>query len=231
MVTQAVATNGTAAEEPRKALNYAFSSYATTIFEVMSKLAAEHKSVNLGQGFPDDEGPESMKQIASKALYEQSNQYPSLLGVPELRQAVARHSEAEQGLPCDWARETLVTVGATEGIAAALMGLINAGDEVVVFEPLYDSYAGMARQVGGKLVPVQLQPPTWSISEQQLREAFNERTKLILVNTPHNPTGKVCYCWVMAMHKPIHCHSLAGLITGIPLQQLKDALNKPSKGV
>lgn len=113
----------------------------------MSKLATQHAAVNLGQGFPDSEGPETMKQIATKALYEQSNQYPSLLGVPELRQAVARHSSEQQQLPCDWATETLVTVGATEGLAAAFMGLCNPGDEVIVFEPLYDSYAGMAQQV------------------------------------------------------------------------------------
>lgn len=182
------AANGLQQSKP---LNYAFSGYATTIFEVMSKLAAEHKSVNLGQGFPDQEGPESMKEIASKALYEQSNQYPSLLGVPQLRQAVARHSEANQGLPCDWASETLITVGATEGIAAAFMGLVNPGDEVVVFEPMYDSYAGMAQQVGAKLVPVQLQPPNWDIPRQQLEAAFSDKTKFILVNTPHNPTGKV----------------------------------------
>lgn len=131
-----------------KPLNYVFSSYATTVFEVMSKLANQHAAVNLGQGFPDSEGPEAMKQIATKALYEHSNQYPSLLGVPELRQAVARHSSQQQQIPCDWASETLITVGATEGLAAAFMGLCNPGDEVIVFEPLYDSYAGMARQVG-----------------------------------------------------------------------------------
>lgn len=174
-----------------KPLNHAFSGYATTIFEVMSKVAAEHKSVNLGQGFPDDEGPESMKQIASKALYDFSNQYPSLLGIPELRQAVARHSASQQDIPCEWTTDTLITVGATEGIAAAFMGMVNPGDEVIVFEPMYDSYAGMAQQVGAKLVPVQLQPPDWSIPEQQLRAAFSDKTKFILVNTPHNPTGKV----------------------------------------
>eukprot|EP00878_Enallax_costatus_P046544 GHUV01056674.1.p1 GENE.GHUV01056674.1~~GHUV01056674.1.p1 ORF type:complete len:118 (-),score=21.29 GHUV01056674.1:147-500(-) len=116
----------------------------------MSKLANQHAAVNLGQGFPDSEGPETMKEIAAKALYEQSNQYPSLLGVPELRQAVARHSADQQQIPCDWQTETLITVGATEGLAAAFMGLCNSGDEVIVFEPLYDSYAGMAQQVGRK---------------------------------------------------------------------------------
>lgn len=113
----------------------------------MSKLANQHAAVNLGQGFPDAEGPQAMKEIAVKALYEHSNQYPSLLGVPELRQAVARHSEKQQLIRCDWTSETLITVGATEGLAAAFMGLCNPGDQVIVFEPLYDSYAGMARQV------------------------------------------------------------------------------------
>lgn len=98
--------------------------------QVMSKLAAAHQSVNLGQGFPDAEGPESMKRAAADALLSHHNQYPPMMGVPELRQAVARHSAREQDIPCDWASETLVTVGATEGIAAVFMGLCNAGDEV-----------------------------------------------------------------------------------------------------
>lgn len=111
-------------------LNHVFSNMPTTIFSVMSALAVEHQSVNLGQGFPDDEGPASMKDVAARSLVEHSNQYPSLLGVPELRQAVAAHSERCQGLPIDPATEALVTVGATEGIAAAFMALVNPGDEV-----------------------------------------------------------------------------------------------------
>jgi aspartate/methionine/tyrosine aminotransferase len=113
-----------------KPLNHAFSACKTTVFEVMSKLAAEHKSINLGQGFPDEEGPEPMKKVASDTLYTTSNQYPSLMGTPELRQAVARHSEKYQGIPLDWNNEVVITVGATEGIASALMGLVNPGDEV-----------------------------------------------------------------------------------------------------
>lgn len=157
----------------------------------MSKLAAAHNSVNLGQGYPDDEGPDSMKRAAADALHAHHNQYPPMMGLPELRRAVAAHSEREQGIPCDWAAETLVTVGATEGIAAVFMGLCNPGDEVIVFEPLYDSYVGMCRQVGATLVPVQLQPPSWSIDAAALAAAFSPRTKFVLVNTPHNPTGKV----------------------------------------
>lgn len=115
---------------PSKPLNTLFSSLPTTIFSVMSQLAVAHNSVNLGQGFPDEEGPAEMKRLAGQTLFDHHNQYPSLLGVPELRQAVARHSERYTGVTVDWQTEALVTVGATEGIAAALLGLINPGDEV-----------------------------------------------------------------------------------------------------
>jgi hypothetical protein len=115
---------------PAKPLNALFSSFPTTIFSVMSALAVEHKAVNLGQGFPDEEGPSSMKDIASSSMVEFHNQYPPMPGVPELRQAVAEHSQKYQGIPVDWATETLITVGATEGIASCLMGLLNPGDEV-----------------------------------------------------------------------------------------------------
>ncbi|KAL6755596.1 pyridoxal phosphate-dependent transferase [Haematococcus lacustris] len=177
--------------KPQKPLNELFCSLPTTIFEVMSKLAVEHSSVNLGQGFPDEEGPASMKQIASSAMDDFHNQYPSLLGVPELRQAVARHSAAQQGIPCDWATETLVTVGATEAIAAAMLGLINPGDECIMFDPMYDSYVSMARRAGAVIRPVRLALPDFSVPADELAAAFGPRTKLILVNTPHNPSGKV----------------------------------------
>ncbi|KXZ55357.1 hypothetical protein GPECTOR_3g487 [Gonium pectorale] len=151
----------------------------------------EHGSVNLGQGFPDAEGPETMKSIASSAMYDFHNQYPSLLGVPELRQAVARHSEANQGIPVDWATETLVTVGATEGLAAAFLGLINPGDEVIMFDPMYDSYVSMARRSGAVIVPVRLRLPDFSVPLDELAAAVTPATKMIMVNTPHNPSGKV----------------------------------------
>ncbi|KAG1675147.1 hypothetical protein FOA52_003370 [Chlamydomonas sp. UWO 241] len=176
---------------PRKPMNVVLSGMPTTIFEVMSMLARKHESVNLGQGFPDDEGPYSMKAVAADALTSFPNQYPPLLGVPELRQAVAAHSQREQGIPVDWATETLITVGATEGIAACFMGLLNPGDEVIIFDPCYDSYAGMARMAGAVLVPVRLSLPDFSVPVDELSAAFSERTKLILVNTPHNPSGKV----------------------------------------
>lgn len=128
MVSSSGRDNGCHAMKP---LNHGFSSFPTTVFEVMSKLAADHQSVNLGQGFPDDEGPDSMKKIASTSLYEHHNQYPSMLGVPELRQAVAKHSQVCQRITVDWATEALITVGATEGIAACFLGLCNPGDEVI----------------------------------------------------------------------------------------------------
>ncbi|GLC43274.1 hypothetical protein PLESTB_001491600 [Pleodorina starrii] len=174
-----------------KPLNELFCSLPTTIFEVMSKLAMEHNSVNLGQGFPDAEGPETMKQIASTAMYDFHNQYPSLLGVPELRQAVARHSEANQGIPVDWASETLVTVGATEGLAACFLGLLNPGDEVIMFDPMYDSYVSMARRSGATIVPVRLRLPDFSVPLDELAAAVGPRTKMIMINSPHNPSGKV----------------------------------------
>ncbi|PNW88545.1 hypothetical protein CHLRE_01g034050v5 [Chlamydomonas reinhardtii] len=181
----------TAAAEPSKPLNELFSSLPTTIFEVMSKLAMEHASVNLGQGFPDAEGPEAMKQIASASMYDFHNQYPSLLGVPELRQAVAAHSEREQGILVDWATETLITVGATEGLASAFLGLINPGDEVIMFDPMYDSYTSMAKRSGAVIVPVRLRLPDFSVPLEELAAAVTPRTKMIMINTPHNPSGKV----------------------------------------
>ncbi|GAB4823278.1 hypothetical protein N2152v2_010324 [Parachlorella kessleri] len=173
--------------------NSTFGSLPTTIFEEMSRLAQQHQSTNLGQGFPDDqlEGPKAMKEVVAKSLLELSNQYPPLMGVPGLRQAIARHSQRYTGLPLDWQTEVLVTVGATEALAAAFLGLLNEGDEVILFEPLYDSYVPMVRRAGAVPVIVQLQPPNWTFQLDELQAAFSSRTRLVVVNTPHNPTGKV----------------------------------------
>lgn len=176
---------------PRKPLNAMLSTIPTTIFAVMSAMAVEYNSVNLGQGFPDDEGPTSMKEAAGKALLQHHNQYPPLAGLPELRQAIARHSEREQGIPVDWATETLVTVGATEGIAACMLGLLNPGDEVIVIDPCYDSYAPMARLAGAVMRPVKLGLPDFHLPREELAAAFTSKTKVILINSPHNPSGKV----------------------------------------
>ncbi|PSC76310.1 aminotransferase isoform A [Micractinium conductrix] len=176
--------------------NDVFSGQKTTVFETMSIMAAERPGgcCNLGQGFPDNEleGPEGMKQAATAAMLPpNSNQYPPMMGLPELRQAVAAHSGRHAGLPVDWQRETLVTVGATEALAAAFLALLNAGDEVIFFEPLYDSYVPMARRAGAVPRIVQLHPPSWSIDAAELEAAFSPRTRLLVLNTPHNPTGKV----------------------------------------
>jgi len=174
-----------------KPANSVLSSYGTTVFEVMSRLAIEHQSINLGQGFPDEEGPESIKAMVDTATREHPNQYPPMLGIPELRQAVATHDRRFYGIEADWQTEVMVTSGATEALAASILALVEPGDEVVLFEPLYDSYMPMLQRAGAVPRLVRLQPPDWQLPRQQLADAFSERTKLILFNTPMNPTGKV----------------------------------------
>ncbi len=174
-----------------KPANSIFAGYGTTVFEVMSRLAIEHRSINLGQGFPSGNGPEDVRRVAAEALEDRPNQYPPMMGVPELRQAVAAHNGRFYGLEVDSDSEVMVTSGATEALAACLFGLIDPGDEVVLFEPLYDSYVPIVRRAGGIPRFVRLEPPGWEIPEQELVKAFSARTKLILFNTPMNPTGKV----------------------------------------
>lgn len=174
-----------------KSANSLISSLGTTIFEVMSLLAREHQSVNLGQGFPDDKGPEEVRRAAAEYLETGHNQYPPMMGIPDLRQAVAEHAKRFQGLDVDWQSEVLVTSGATEALADCLFGLIEPGDEVVLIEPLYDSYLPIVRRAGGVPKLVRLQPPTWDLPREELAAAFSDRTKLILFNTPMNPCSKV----------------------------------------
>ena len=174
-----------------KPANSHIASLGTTVFEVMSALAREHKSVNLGQGFPDDKGPEEVRQAAAEFLQNGHNQYPPMMGIPELRQAVAAHAQRFQGLDVDWQSEVLVTSGATEALADCLFGLIEPGDEVVLIEPLYDSYLPIVRRAGGVAKLVRLEPPTWRLPRDELAAAFSDRTKLILFNTPMNPCSKV----------------------------------------
>lgn len=164
--------------------------YGVTVFELMSRLAIEHGSINLGQGFPDDNGPEDVRRVAAEALEDRPNQYPPMLGVPELRQALAAHADRFYGLQVDWATETMVTSGATESLAACFLALIEPGDEVVCFEPLYDCYLPMIRRAGGIPKLVRLSPPDWELPEDRLRAAFSSRTKFILLNDPLNPAGK-----------------------------------------
>jgi aspartate/methionine/tyrosine aminotransferase len=171
--------------------NQVLADYGTTVFEVMSRLAREHDAINLGQGFPDGNGPEDVRRVAAAALEDQPNQYPPMLGVADLRKAVAEHNHRFYGLEVDWSTEVAVTSGATEALAACLFGLLEPGDEVVVLEPLYDSYIPIIRRAGAVAVPVRLQPADWKLPTDALARAFSNRTKLVLINTPMNPSGKV----------------------------------------
>ncbi|WP_395710812.1 aminotransferase [Reyranella sp.] len=174
-----------------KLANSTMTALGTTVFEVMSALAREHRSVNLGQGFPDDKGPQAVRAAAAEYLMEGHNQYPPMMGIPELRQAVADHARRFQGLDVDWQSEVMVTSGATEALGDCLFGLIEPGDEVVLIEPLYDSYLPIVRRAGGVPKLVRLEPPTWRLPRDELAAAFSGRTKLILFNTPMNPCSKV----------------------------------------
>ncbi len=141
------------------AMNSTYASLGTTVFEVMSRLAAEKGAVNLGQGFPEDDGPRDILEAAARATIEGPNQYPSMRGLPALREAVAAHYNAHHRLDLDWSREVTITSGATEAIAAALLAFIEPGDEVVLFEPLYDAYLPMVKRAGGVPRIVRLEPP------------------------------------------------------------------------
>ncbi len=166
--------------------------FTTTIFATMSELAAATGSVNLGQGFPDTDGPDELREVAVAAIREGRNQYPPSAGVPELRRAVAEHQRAWYGIDHDPETGVLVTVGATEAIAATLLALCEPGDEVVMFEPSYDSYAACAAMAGAVPRLVRLHPPDWSFDPDELAAAAaGPRTRFLLLNSPHNPTGKV----------------------------------------
>ncbi|MFB7860561.1 pyridoxal phosphate-dependent aminotransferase [Streptomyces sp. NPDC056069] len=178
----------------RPLLNRRLAEFGTTIFAEMSALAARTGSINLGQGFPDTDGPEEIREAAVRALREgRGNQYPPGPGVPELRTAIAEHQLRRYGLAYDPDAEVLVTAGATEAIAAALLALVEPGDEVVALEPYYDSYAACIAMAGGTRVPVTLRPHAgaFALDLDELKAAVTERTRLILLNTPHNPTGTV----------------------------------------
>lgn len=168
--------------------------YGETIFAEMTRLAVETDSVNLGQGFPDTDGPRSLLENASRHILEGVNQYPPGPGRAELRQAVSRYRSRHYGLDLDPDTEVYVTVGATAGIAASLLALVERGDEVVVFEPMYDSYGAMISLAGGVRRPVALRRDAtgrFTFDPAELRAAVTPRTRLIMVNTPHNPTGTV----------------------------------------
>jgi len=158
---------------------------------VMSALAVRHGAINLGQGFPDTDGPADVVQAAADALFDGRNQYPPLTGVPELRAAVAAANARFYGIEADPDSEVVVTSGATEAITACLMAVLNPGDEAVLIEPLYDTYLPVVRMLGAIPRLVRLSPPRWELPRAELAAAFGPRTKAILLNSPMNPTGKV----------------------------------------
>ncbi|SOD75125.1 N-succinyldiaminopimelate aminotransferase [Jatrophihabitans sp. GAS493] len=169
------------------------SSFGTTIFAEMSALALRTGSINLGQGFPDTDGPSEVLQAAVDAINAGQNQYPPGIGVPALRQAIAAHQLRFYGQSVDPDTEVLVTAGATEAIAASILALVEPGDEVVMFEPYYDSYAACVALAGGRrrVVTLHRDGQRWIFDPAELRAAITSKTRLILLNTPHNPTGKV----------------------------------------
>jgi aspartate/methionine/tyrosine aminotransferase len=169
--------------------NAIYTALPTTIFTVMSGLARELGAINLGQGFPDEPGPLAIRQAAAEAVLNGNNQYPPMPGIPELREAVARHYARHQGLDLDWKTEVTVTSGATEALACAFLALIEPGDEVVLFQPMYDAYAPMVRRSGGVPVPARLQPPHWRFDRAMLEAVFSDRTRLVVLNNPLNPTA------------------------------------------
>ncbi len=172
-------------------MNPIFADLPTTVFEVMSQLARETGAVNLGQGFPDDPGPLDVRERAAQAVVEGWNQYPPMMGLPELRTAIAAHYRHWQGLELGAETEVMVTSGATEALAGALLALVEPGDEVVLFEPMYDAYLPLVRRAGGVPRFVTLQPPEFRLTEEALARAFSDKTRVVLFNNPLNPTGTV----------------------------------------
>ena len=176
----------------RPLLNRRLDGLGTTIFAEMSALATATGAINLGQGFPDTDGPESVREAAVRALREgRGNQYPPGPGVPELRTAISDHQRRFYDLSFDPESEVLVTAGATEAIAAAMLALLEPGDEVIAFEPYYDCYAACIAMAGAKRVPLTLRAPSFRPDLDELRAKITPRTRLLLLNTPHNPTGMV----------------------------------------
>jgi N-succinyldiaminopimelate aminotransferase len=172
-------------------MNPIFSEIGTSVFEVKSALAREKQAVNLGQGFPDDPGPPDVRAKAAEAVLNGWNQYPPMMGLPELRAAISHHYRRFQALDLDPQTEVMVTSGATEALAGALLALIEPGDEVVLFQPMYDACLPLVRRAGGVAKFVTLRPPHWSFSEADLADAFSSRTRVVIFNNPLNPAGAV----------------------------------------
>lgn len=173
-----------------KPVNRVYSSYGTTIFSTMSMLAMRHGAINLGQGFPDRDGPLEVREAAARYVVEGPNQYPPSGGMPALREAVAANNKRFWGLEVA-PSQVIVTSGATEALAACLMALLNPGDEAIIIEPFYDCYLPMIEQAGATAKVVALKPPHWTLPLDELEAAFSDKTKLLILNNPMNPTGKV----------------------------------------
>jgi N-succinyldiaminopimelate aminotransferase len=173
-------------------MNPIFADARTSVFEVMSRLAIQHKAINLGQGFPDDPGPLDVRQKAAEAVIEGWNQYPPMMGLPVLRHAVSQHYQRFHGITFDPDSEIMVTSGATEALAGALLALIKPGDQVVLFQPMYDAYLPLVLRAGGVPKFVTLKPPHFRFTADDLAQAFSPRTKVVLFNNPLNPVATVC---------------------------------------
>jgi aspartate/methionine/tyrosine aminotransferase len=170
--------------------NPVFSSLPTSIFQHMTMLALKHDAINLGQGFPDQDGPLSLRQVAAKQLLDGPNQYPPSKGLASLRQAVSAHAAKFYGLAYDPEDEVVITSGGTEAVTGALMAMAGVGDEVVMIEPTYDSYRPMAEGAGAVVKAVRLEAPGWRLTEAALRRVITPKTRAILINSPHNPAGR-----------------------------------------
>ncbi|MBC7987906.1 MAG: aminotransferase [Sphingomonadaceae bacterium] len=172
-------------------MNPVFASLPVTVFTRMSALAQARGAINLGQGFPDARGPEDMLAAAAEALLTGDNQYPPTRGTEALRRAIAAHYAHHQGLEIDWPGETIVTSGATEALAATILGLVSPGDEVIVFQPAYDAYVPLIRQAGGAPRFIGLAPPDWRITREALDAVASPRTRAIVLNSPLNPSASM----------------------------------------
>lgn len=172
-------------------MNRTYATLPRTIFDVMSGLARDAGAINLGQGFPEDDGPRDIRQAAARATLEQSNQYPPMMGLAVLREAVAEHYARMHNLALDWKTEVTITSGATEAIAASILAVVEPGDEVILFEPMYDAYLPLVRRAGGVAKFVRLEAPDWRVPEAALRHAVTEKTRAVVVNSPLNPSASL----------------------------------------
>ncbi|MBX9647753.1 MAG: aminotransferase class I/II-fold pyridoxal phosphate-dependent enzyme, partial [Xanthobacteraceae bacterium] len=172
-------------------MNKVFADLPVTVFEAMSQAARDNNAINLGQGFPDDPGPEDIRRAAADATVNGYNQYPSMMGIPELRTAISAHYGRWHNLTLDPMTEVMVTSGGTEALTSSILAVVEPGDEVVVFQPVYDSYLPIIRQAGGIPRLLRLEPPEWRLNEEMLASVFNHKTKAVLFNNPLNPAAVV----------------------------------------